>query len=471
MSRQVRNYLLNISGTFCCGRQYGGVQTATYKTTLNYVPASQIFGLLLATYLHLTSEIRELSSSLDLILQLSEISENLTRIGTLVNKDDLSLLNHICRIWPAYPKHENITQLLDEIIKLLRTSRETCVELVSYVERLRDLVSENPYLASIVPGPRVPVSVCSLYDGESSIVEKFSVKLHKINAPLCLMICPSILFTILSIVEKYHGKDVLDKILSKLGHVSHVKRAKLGICVDRYRHTSKYGLFYVYETVTYSNVQLCSLIENFDIKGLDVSSIVTGARFLKIGFKKGIDGQVRSVATVFRSDESLINMLINLANNALDICLALSRSCRFFIGLACIDKTLITVLDRDMFSNVDGSYVCSIFSDERSIYLQIMNKFYNVKYSDRDLFLITAGSCSGVTTYNVDKIRGYYEKIFGNYVNVIRMMFDPDSRFQVCYVDGDRIVNANPVVRRLVLAKVGVCHTGVIPIIWVTSSN
>ncbi len=472
MSRPVRNYLLNISGTFCCGRQYGGIQTATYKTTLNYVPASQIFGLLLATYLHKISESRELSSSLDLIYRLDEISRDLARIEILKSTNDGSTLNYVCKIWPAYPRHSNIIPVLDDIIELLRTSKHVCTELINYVENLKNMISENPYLSCIVPGPRAPVSVCSLYGESSSIVEKFSVKLHKVNAPLCLMICPSILFTILSIIERDHGKDVLDKIMSKLGHVSYVKRAKLGICIDRYRHTSKYGLFYVYESVTYSNSQLCSLIENFDVRGLDISSIITGARFLRLGFKKSIDGQIKPVATVFRSNTCLTNMLINLANDALRICLTLSRNCRFFIGLACIDKALISVIDREVFSNIgEGTYVASAFPDERSIYLQVMNKFYTIREYGRDLPLVAAGSCGGIITYNVDKIRDCYGNILNNYVNVLRNIFTGDSRFQVYYVDDGMIVNAHPVVRRLVLVKVGVCHTGVIPIIWVTSSN
>lgn len=302
---------------------FGGIAKASYRYSLDYIPATQIYGLILK----------------------SIIMDKLTPSEEVDKANTLNVLDHLLDY------ERKVIEVNPMIVYDQIYSRKILETLSKYIDEIDDNIYRILRQPSILNG---------LVEIPKPIRKRYGLKCSFI--PLGLL--PFLGLILLD-------KEIIDKINSICNgySVSIARRLRAGIVIDRVRKSSLPGLFYAYQ---YSIPAIKNYITTISIE-YDLERIKELIEFLGIGYKKSVN---KSFGKIFINRLSLgkwISVRETLHYFTKIVAEAIINKYHS-IGLIiyAFDNTLFPIVadnDKLLFLWINGS---------PKVYLEITNTFYNV---------------------------------------------------------------------------------------------
>lgn len=328
-----------------------GVATAAYRVSLDYVPASQVYGLVLKS------------------LVLETLDPGKTTLDIL--EDVLREKDCVEKVSPAYPYSEDVQEMV-----LAREDLDT-------LSRLEG-ASEPSVFWGLV---EVPKPVKKLLAGRGIECERL---------PLTLLV----------VVGSVLLDDGLARWLEDVCRSTRLvfgKRYRVGIAFDRVRKTALHGYFYAYQyTFTEHPHYIATISTRRPLEGLEHL-----LKALGVGYKKSMSSSISDIVlSRTRATAQVQNALKRLA---LDVLEAVGRE-----GGKGKLRLLVYAYDNSIFplKRLKGEIVELWVNRRDRVYLEITNRFYVVNmYS----YTIASKGSYMVLEYDnmvdaVDDIEAVYEK-------------------------------------------------------------
>jgi len=438
--------LLEMRGEFRCTTPYASV--TAYREAEDYVPASQVLGLLLA--IRLVRASRRNSSTLDVLEEVYNVARNYMEKGGVAVK-----------VWPGVPVREGEPlALLEAVYHGLRL--RGLYRLAEFVrDKVIGLAWRFPYVLGLVPAPRIKIPKDEEYP---------RVKGKRI--PLILAVMPFLLTEAL----KAGVSGRIAEIVKSLQETS-IYRYSQGICVDRVRHTSRHGMFYAYGWFkTVDGVTVCPLVEyKSPAEPLaSDSEIETYAPILSLGYKKAYNSRKVKVS-VKRPElrlagdggrdqgKRLFDVLVDLAREAVD---TLSSDDEVAVGLEAVDyvpHALLVNLVEDG-GGKRRPNIMDLMIKPVLYYLQITNSLYRVYIGGKPAPPVMSGSTVGFTVEDVKSGVEMLEGFKARYEETDKILGGAEVR-RVGEVNEARVTSNK--LLSLLRFKLMTCGTAVIPFIYV----
>lgn len=336
-----------------------GITTATYRVSLDYVPASQIYGLVLKS------------------LVLKRLDPKKTTLEVL--EDILREKDAIEEVSPAYPYSEDIQEmgLAGEDLDALSPIKT---------------IDEPSVLWGLV---EIPKPIKRLLDRKGIECERL---------PL----------TLLAIVGSIVSNDKLIQWVSNICRSTKLtlgKRFRVGIAFDRVRRTALHGYFYAYQyTFTAHPHYIATISTRKPLEGLEPL-----LKALDLGYKKSINNSISDLVLSRTRARTLVrDTLKELSLASLKTVATLGQQGKLRLLVYAYDNSIFPL------KRLKGRIVELWINKRNNVYLEITNRFYLVNI--HSYTLTTKGSYmileyDGITDV-VDDIEAIYEEIPENIVRV-----------------------------------------------------
>ena len=428
--------VIRLRGELRCTRPYATV--AAFREPLDYVPASQIMGLLLAVRL---MRFGGRDSTLDMLEELRSIADAYMNGGVGV------------KFWPGLPLMEGETL---ELLELLREvfEGEGLLELAKIINDIEEASRELPYLLCLAPAPKL-----ELKSGDGTKLPILRIK----KAPLALIPVLFLVYKAGNILKGHERLDELKKILKRLEDPLAFRYSQ-GICIDRVRHVSKHGMFYAHGlSLTKEGSQICAAIEYLEAPALATErDIETLAPILSLGFKKGIGAGKLAVSAMRtrylergEAPSYIVDFLVRIAKRALEYTVK-EEGGKAFVGILALDYVpygLIGDLVREKPMRL------KVVVHPIMLYLQLTNSFYRMYWDGSVEALAAPGSFAA---FEVEDAIGALDELVRSLKEGERSL----DRLQFARVsaEGESKVERNDLLS-LLRFKISACNTSVIPFI------
>lgn len=303
---------------------FGGITQATYRYSLDYVPASQVYGLILK----------------------SIIIDKLIPSEKVDNANTIQILDHLLEY------EREIIEVNPMIMYDQQYSREILESLSKHIDEIDDNIYRILRQPSILSGLiETPKPIRKMYGLNCSFI------------PLGLL---PFLGLILS------DKEIIDKInnICNKYSISVTRRFRAGIIIDRMRKSSLPGLFYAYQ---YSIPTIKNYITTISTK-YNLEKVKGLIEFLGVGYKKSINKSFEKIL-INRLSLGIWRTVRETLYNFTKIVSETLTNKYYSTGLIiyAFDNTLFPIV-----SNSNNKLLFLWMNGSPKIYLEITNTFYHV---------------------------------------------------------------------------------------------